>query len=625
MIRITPAVRISLGLVSLTVSLLLLGQLLGFAPDRTKAVLESRKNLSEALAVQFSSAVQRGDLALIKETLLSMVERDNDIKSAAVRSAEGGLLVEAGGHLAHWKPLTNNRSTPTHVQIPIFKGQNHWAMVEISFAPLWIKNLATGFKNSYLGLILFVTCTGFTGYFLLMKRTLRELDPSAVVPGRVQAAFDVLKEGVLILDEKEYIVLANTSFAEILGKSASELIGFKGSELNWKGYKSPHQRAQLPRMRVLNGEKNMTGVPLIMERGTSATVNFIVNAAPVLGGKGQHRGVLVTFDNVTELEEKNLQLNQAVNKLQTTTEEVQTKNLELEFLASHDPLTLLLNRRAFNREFSKVFTEANRHGFELTCIMCDIDHFKSVNDRYGHATGDKVIKMVAGLMQKNSRENDLVGRYGGEEFCIVLPKIDIKVAAEISNRIRQAIKADSSTGVQITMSFGVSSLQSNAPEPGELINQADKALYIAKESGRNRVVCWGDDELAEFTSLDTEDEVSASPSAHQTLPQHENVEDQDEVQRLTVRLQELEELAEKRSLELKHYSAYDMLTGLPTRTLFYDRIQQALARGHRFDNIVAVLSISVEIRVKAKLALLKERSKTILLGQIFVLPDNSKL
>ncbi len=594
MIRITPAVRISLGLVSLTVSLLLLGQLLGFAPDRTKAVLESRKNLSEALAVQFSAAVQRGDLALIKETLLSMVERDNDIKSAAVRSVEGGLLVEAGGHLAHWQSLSDNKSTPTHVQIPIFKGQKHWASVEISFAPLWIKNLASGFKNSYLGLILFVSCAGFTGYFLLMKRTLRELDPSAVVPGRVQAAFDVLKEGVMILDEKEHIVLANTSFAENFGKSASELIGFKGSELNWKGYKSPHQKAHLPWMRVLNGEKNMTGVPLVMDRGTSATVNFIVNAAPIMGGKGQHRGVLVTFDNVTELEEKNLQLNQAVDKLQTTTEEVQTKNLELEFLASHDPLTLLLNRRAFNREFSKVFTEANRHGFELTCIMCDIDHFKSVNDRYGHATGDKVIKMVAGLMQKNSRENDLVGRYGGEEFCIILPKINIKVATDISNRIRQAIKADSSTGVQITMSFGVSSLQSNAPEPGELINQADKALYIAKESGRNRVVCWGDDELAEFTSLDTEDEVSASPSSHQTLPQHENVEDQDEVQRLTIRLQELEELAEKRSLELKHYSAYDMLTGLPTRTLFYDRIQQALARGRRFDNIVAVLSISVD-------------------------------
>lgn len=601
--RLTPAVRISLGLVSLTVSLLLLGQLLGLAPDQTKSVFESRKVLSEALAIQLSVAAQRDDFFLIKETLQSMVARDNDIKSAAIRSAKGELLAVAGDHLAHWQSPSDGHSTPTHVQIPIFKGQSRWATVEISFAPLWVHTLVNGFKNSYLSLVLFVASMGFAGYFLLIKRTLRELDPTAVVPGRVQAAFDVLKEGVLILDEKEQIVLANASFAEIVGKSASKLIGFKGSELGWKDCNSPLAREQLPWMQVLKGEKNVIGVRLTMERGARTAANFMVNTAPILDGKGERRGVLVTFDDVTELEDKNLELRRTVNQLQLSTEEVQTKNLELEFLASHDPLTLLLNRRAFNRNFDTVFTEAQRHGSELSCLMCDIDHFKSVNDRYGHATGDQVIKMVAGILQQNSRETDLAGRYGGEEFCIVLPGINIGQAAEIADRIRQAIKEDSSSGVQVTMSFGVSSLQLNAHSPSDLINQADKALYIAKESGRNMVICWGSEAAAGLASNNVE-KIPASPDEsvvdeqennrlHVALQKNINA-NVNECDRLTIRLQEAEALAEKYSQELKHYSIYDVLTGLPTRILFYDRISQALARGSRFDNIVAVVIMSVD-------------------------------
>ncbi len=473
--RFTPAVRISLGLVSLTVSLLLLGKFIGFAPDRTKAVLESRKNFSETLAIQFSAAAQRNDLSMIKATLQYFAKTDNDINSAAVRAVGGNLLAEAGNHLANWKSRSDGKSTATHVQIPIFQGKKRWATVEISFKPLWVGNIKSGFKNSYFSLILFVACTGFAGYFFLMKRTLRELDPSAVVPARVQSAFDVLKEGVLILDEKEHIVLANASLAKVLGKSTTELIGFKGSELGWRESKTAQAKDSLPWMRVLGGESSLFGVQLKLNRRNRQPVTFSVNVAPVLDGKGNRRGVLVTFDDITELEEKNLELNQTVNKLQITTEEVQIKNKELEFLASHDPLTHLLNRRSFNREFDSVFTKTQLLGGELSCIMCDIDHFKAVNDRYGHATGDKVIKMVAALMKNNCRDTDLVGRYGGEEFCIVLPGHDVEQAGIIANRIRLAIKDETSTGVTVTMSFGISSLKFNAPEPSELTNQADKA------------------------------------------------------------------------------------------------------------------------------------------------------
>lgn len=595
--RISPAIRISLGLVSLTISLLLLGKMIGLAPDRTRAVLESRMNLSESLAIQFSSVVQQGEVTLLDEILVSMVERNNEVTSAAVRLMDGQLLAEAGDHIAHWKPAEEGKSTTTHVQIPIFRGTQRWGTAEISFTPLWKSNMSSGFKNSYLSLILFVGFAGFAGYFLFIKRTLRELDPSTVVPGRVRAAFDVLEEGVLILDENELVVLANASFAEFTEKSPRELIGYKGSELGWKRDDPLGVLDEpLPWIQVLSGDESRLGVRLIMERGARAPITFVVNAAPVLDGKGNRRGVLVTFDNITELEEKNVELSQAVNKLQLTTEEVQAQNKELEFLANHDPLTQLFNRRAFNRDYSQVFHYAQKNRTNLSCIMCDIDHFKAVNDNYGHATGDKVIIMVANLLRKYFQEEDLLGRYGGEEFCIAMPNITLKQAAGIANRVRQAIKEDISTGVQISMSFGVASIKANSHEPDELVNQADKALYVAKESGRNCVVCWGNEEIEGFTSVTDGSESPASAEEQENKPAdtEKAKESMEEMRRLAIRLKESEQLAEKRAQELKHHTAYDAFSGLPTRVLFYDRVSQALLRADRYHSFVVVLSISMD-------------------------------
>lgn len=601
---LSPALRISVGLVALTVSLLLFGKLIGLAPDREKAVLESRKVLSETLAVQFSTAAGSGDLMQMRAMLSTIVKRDKDIKSAAVRQAGGKLLAVAGNHLENWKVSRSGLSTPTHVQVPVFQGKNRWGTVEISFTPLLVNSFKSGFKNSYFGLIFFIACGGFASYFMLIKWTLRELDPSVVIPERVRAAFDVLEEGVLILDKKEQVVLANKSFGEVVGKNVTDLVGFKGSEFGWKGYKTKEEKEQLPWMRVLHDGRTKLGVRLMMESRKGQIVTFIVNAAPVLDGKGQHRGVLVTFDNVTELERRNLELNKAVDQLQVTTEEVQSKNVKLEFLANHDPLTKLLNRRAFNRTFSDIFNQSQSQKGALSCVMCDIDHFKAVNDRYGHAAGDRVIKMVAELLKKHFRQDDILGRYGGEEFCAVLPGINIKKAAEIANRVRIAIREDSSSGVEVSMSFGVSSLEFKSPDPDELVNQADKALYIAKESGRNRVVCWGDEEIEDFVILDNESEVASVPqesvsgeaSIEDGGPQITSLQDEEneEVKRLTIRLQEVEKIAELRAKEVEHFTAYDPLTGLPTRTLFNDRVSLALARGRRYDNIVAILAVSID-------------------------------
>ena len=119
MIFRTPAARISFSLVLLTISLLLIADVIGFIPDRTRSLLEARKSLSESLAIQFTAAAERNDLSSIRSTLKSIVERNGDIKSAALRVKNGQLLAMAGDHLAHWKPPQDGKSTATQVQVPM--------------------------------------------------------------------------------------------------------------------------------------------------------------------------------------------------------------------------------------------------------------------------------------------------------------------------------------------------------------------------------------------------------------------------------------------------------------------------------------------------------------------------
>ena len=164
---------------------------------------------------------------------------------------------------------------------------------------------------------------------------------------------------------------------------------------------------------------------------------------------------------------------------------------ELERLANFDSLTGLHNRRAILHRLDEHIKQVRRYEGELSLIMLDIDYFKKVNDQYGHLIGDEVLENVAVLMQQNVRNTDSVGRYGGEEFIIVLSETDLSSALIVAERLRNAIEAaemrDSEGNMfGITVSQGVSSYK-----PGEdkqsLISRADDALYRAKQNGRNRV------------------------------------------------------------------------------------------------------------------------------------------
>ena len=164
---------------------------------------------------------------------------------------------------------------------------------------------------------------------------------------------------------------------------------------------------------------------------------------------------------------------------------------KLERLANFDSLTGLYNRRVILHRLDEQIKYVRRYGEELSLIMLDIDHFKKVNDQYGHLIGDEVLEEIAVLVQRNIRDTDVVGRYGGEEFIIILLKTGLPSAVDVAERIRKAIEAaemkDSEGNVfSVTVSEGVSSYKP-AEDERSLISRADDALYRAKENGRNRV------------------------------------------------------------------------------------------------------------------------------------------
>jgi len=173
--------------------------------------------------------------------------------------------------------------------------------------------------------------------------------------------------------------------------------------------------------------------------------------------------------------------------------EVQRVSLyeKVQELAITDGLTRLLARRRFLERMREELERSLRYGLEISMLMLDIDHFKDYNDRYGHLVGDVVLRETASIIKNSLSGIDLAGRYGGEEFCVILPETNKKGALQVAERIRWAVENHSFAAydevTNVTLSIGVSTFPDDGMLMEELINNADKALYKAKETGRNRI------------------------------------------------------------------------------------------------------------------------------------------
>jgi diguanylate cyclase (GGDEF)-like protein/PAS domain S-box-containing protein len=494
-------------LVFLTISIILVGDsFLRIGTQDTEALYDQRKKLCEFLAVQYSTLAQKGETETIRASMLALVNRNPDVISTAIRTADGQLVATAGDHLRYWKKPVGDRSTLTYAQVPVFDGNARWGSVEVSFASSDSWNVKQILANPLVELILMISGGGFVVYFLFMKKTLRHLDPSAVVPQRVKTTLDTLAEGVFIVDGNGRIVLANEAFSRKIGRDPPDLVGCKASDFDWRYPKLNEAVREFPWIVTLKTHEVLTGFPLALVDSSGKSQTFKVNCSPILDGDSTPRGVMVTFDDVTILEQVNDQLRKVMTELEASRDQISHQNKELKRLATVDPLTGCLNRRAFFELLEPVFKDALANNRELCCIMTDIDHFKSFNDRFGHAVGDQVIQAVVNSLNGALRNSDLLCRYGGEEFCLMLPGLDVGRAAKVAERVRSVIETEGGAGVRtdmavrVTSSFGVSSIGFGANTPAELIDQADLALYAAKEAGRNRVTFWDEMQTQQATA-----------------------------------------------------------------------------------------------------------------------------
>lgn len=499
--KLTAIPRITLGLVSVSIGLLLaFDLLLHLFPSEADTTREVRTRVSNSLAIQAAALLQARDLRAVDRTLSAIQSRDPEIASIGLRRNDGALVSQAGEHARRWKPPTDGSGSLNEMVVGIRSEQQRWGALEIAFRPIYQRSMAQWLFSGPTQLLMLFSLSASVLFFVYLRRMLQHLDPSAAVPERVRGAFDALTEGVLIVDASEHILLANQSFQAMsptLGPDATpiELLGKRASSLAWLTPAQLEGGADAtPWITTMRAQTPVHGQPFKVTREGAPEAKVVINCSPLLDEQRGVRGCLITVDDVTALEKSHEQLLEVLADLATSKEQLELKNVELEDLANRDALSGCMNRRAFFAGIERMFREASQHDGELICIMADIDHFKAINDNHGHAVGDEAIKRFAAILAGCVRPGDLVGRYGGEEFCVAVAGMTLARATNLAETMRQRLAADRSIGgsdgqmLKLSASFGVTSLQLGARSEADLIDQADRAMYIAKQGGRNRVI-----------------------------------------------------------------------------------------------------------------------------------------
>jgi diguanylate cyclase (GGDEF)-like protein/PAS domain S-box-containing protein len=489
-----PTVQIALALVLLTSLLLLaLDFLFGVFPDPDAQEMRVRTTYAESLAAQSAALLQRGDSKALAMTLDRARAEDKRIRSAAIRTEKGAILVQSGEHEEIWDESKGEVSTLTQLFVPLSMGEDRWGSVEIAYRPDRRSWLLRALTHPRMVTIVCVALLGMLIYWLYLRRALVHLDPSAVIPDRVRLAFDIMTEGVVVLDRRGRVLLANRAFRAMSGSETADLVGKALSEVPWLSAGLPAGKGKHPWMRAMESRAPVVDYAVEGRPAQGARKKLVLNCAPIADQGGTVRGCIATFNDLTALHLANERLSEALCELHASRDEIQQKSIELEHMARHDALTGCLNRRAFFERMALAWEDARINGMHLSCLALDVDQFKSVNDNFGHPAGDRVIKQVGDTLMRTLRATDIVGRYGGDEFLAAMPGCDIDTACALAEKLRRAIEercavtTGEAAGLRITVSIGVAGLHEGLKSVSDLVDEADQALYVAKGEGRNRV------------------------------------------------------------------------------------------------------------------------------------------
>jgi diguanylate cyclase (GGDEF)-like protein/PAS domain S-box-containing protein len=282
--------------------------------------------------------------------------------------------------------------------------------------------------------------------------------------------------GIVLIEDGRFSY-SNAKFDEIFGYSAKEVRGMGPLDIAVEGERG-HVAGYLDQR--LSGESGQLDYVFHGLRKNGAVIDVECHSSVMNVGS---RSLIISL--IMDISERT-RAERAVQVLQE----------ELREQATHDGLTGLYNRHFLDESFGRELLLATRGGHPISVIMGDLDHFKAVNDRHGHLVGDAVLRVFGTLLTNNARASDIVCRYGGEEFLLILPGMTAEGAVQRAEQLRQTMAAtpvsNGVSAITVTASFGVATFPTDGRTTDELIAAADKALYSAKAQGRNRVsLCVG--------------------------------------------------------------------------------------------------------------------------------------
>lgn len=307
---------------------------------------------------------------------------------------------------------------------------------------------------------------------------------------RIQAtALRSAANGIVITDASGRIVWVNPAACAITGYAADELVGAHTRILK-SGEHGPGFYGEL--WRSVTGGETWSGT-IVNRRKDGTLYHEEQTIAPVLGASGEVTHFVAIKSDVSARRAAEEALAAANQELAARVAEIESLNEQLRERAIRDPLTGLHNRRYFEETAGRDAARAVRTGEPLAILLIDVDHFKSINDQYGHAAGDLVLRRLAQTLTAGVRDSDLVCRIGGDEFVVLLAGAAMAAAFERAEAMgaefaATPISPGEGSGILCTVSIGVAILRGQGDSPDSALGRADAALYEAKRAGRNRVV-----------------------------------------------------------------------------------------------------------------------------------------
>lgn len=321
-----------------------------------------------------------------------------------------------------------------------------------------------------------------TRYLFGILRDITENQQQRLHNQRLAWVLENTEEVILMTDTAGCITWANGAFETITGYSLDEALGQKPGHL-LQGPDTDADTIAYMHDRLIQ-EKDFTCEVLnYTKRGDPYWLR--ISCQPEIDAEGRLRGFTSIQTDVTEEKRIRLDLEAEIKKRSRLEE-------QLRYMATHDELSALPNRRYFMQQASDELVRARRHERDLSLLIIDLDLFKLVNDQYGHSAGDEVIQGFAERCMKMLRETDTPARIGGEEFAVLLPETEREAAIQTAERLRRLIEetpVDTQAGpIPLTLSIGVASYCDECRSIETLIQTADSRLYEAKRNGRNQVV-----------------------------------------------------------------------------------------------------------------------------------------